>query len=52
MELNPKLVMNQLAKEKELYTRFRATKAFETLDAEVKGYEAYKKAQTDALMQQ
>lgn len=52
MELNPKLVMNQLAKEEELYTRFRATKAFESLDKEVKEYEAYKKSQTDALMAQ
>ncbi|MBL7016734.1 MAG: hypothetical protein ISR84_04165 [Kiritimatiellales bacterium] len=52
MELDPKLVMNQLEKEEELYTRFRATKAFESLDKEVKEYEAYKKAQTDALMAQ
>ena len=52
MELDPKLVMNQLEKEEELYTRFRATKAFESLDAEIKDYEAYKKAQVDALMEQ
>ena len=52
MELDPKLVMNQLEKEEELYTRFRATKAFESLDAEIKEYEAYKQAQTDALMAQ
>lgn len=52
MELDPKLIMNQLEKEKELYTRFRATKAFENLDTEIKEYEAYKKAQTDALMAQ
>ncbi|MBC8206002.1 MAG: hypothetical protein ISR85_00045 [Kiritimatiellales bacterium] len=52
MELDPKLVMNQLEKEEELYTRFRATKAFESLDAEIKEYEAYKKAQVDALMAQ
>ena len=52
MELNPKLVMNQLEKEEELYTRFRATKAFESLDAEIKDYEAYKNAQMDALMEQ
>jgi len=52
MELDPKIVMNQLEKEEELYTRFRATKAFESLDAEIKEYEAYKKAQTDALMEQ
>jgi len=50
MELNPKIVVNQLAKEEELYTRFRATKAFESLDKEIKEYEAYKKEQTDALM--
>jgi len=52
MELNPKLVMNQLAQEEELYTRFRATKAFENLDSEIKEYEAYKKSQTDALIAQ
>ncbi len=52
MELNPKIVMNQLAKEEELYTRFRATKAFESLDAEIKEYEAYRKEQRDALMEQ
>jgi len=52
MELDPKIVMNQLEKEEELYTRFRATKAFESLDAEIKEYEAYKRAQTDALMEQ
>ncbi|MBI9019957.1 MAG: hypothetical protein JEZ10_01710 [Verrucomicrobia bacterium] len=45
MELNPKAVMAQLEKEQELYTRFRATKAFENLDAEIKEYEAYKVAQ-------
>lgn len=50
MELNPKLIVNQLAKEKELYTRFRATKAFENLDSEIKEYEAYKAAQQEALM--
>lgn len=52
MELNPKIVMNRLAEEEELYTRFRATKAFESLDKEIKEYEAYKQAQTDALMAQ
>jgi hypothetical protein len=52
MELNPKIVMNQLEKEEELYTRFRATKAFESLDKEINEYEAYKKAQTDTLMAQ
>ena len=52
MELDPKLIMNQLEKEKELYTRFRSTKAFKNLDTEIKEYEAYKKAQTDALMEQ
>jgi len=45
MELNPKVVMAQLEKEQELYTRFRATKAFENLDQEIKEYEAYKAAQ-------
>ncbi len=45
MELNPKVVMAQLEKEKELYTRFRSTKAFENLDKEIKEYEAYKATQ-------
>ena len=42
MELDPQIVMTQLAKEKELYTRFQSTKAFETLDKEIKEYETYK----------
>lgn len=45
MELDPQIVMTQLTKEKELYPRFRATKAFENLDKEIKEYEAYKAAQ-------
>jgi hypothetical protein len=45
MELNPKLVMDQLEKAEELYTRFRATQAFENLDKEIEDYEAYKKSQ-------
>lgn len=52
MELDPKIVMSQLEKEEELYNRFRATKAFESLDKEIKEYEAYKKAQQAALMEQ
>jgi len=52
MELAPQVILDRLAKEKELDTRFRATKAFENLDAEIKKYEAYKKAQVDDLMAQ
>ena len=50
MELDPKIIMTQLAKEKELYTRFRASQAFEELDKEIQKYEAYKKEQANALM--
>jgi len=49
MVLDPKIIITQLEKEKELYTRFRATKAFEDLDAEITEYEAYKKAQQNAI---
>jgi outer membrane biogenesis lipoprotein LolB len=45
MVLDPSIIANQLAKEKELYTRFQATKAFENLDKEIKEYEAYKASQ-------
>ncbi len=45
MVLDPKIIANQLAKEKELYTRFQATKAFEALDKEIEEYEAYKASQ-------
>ena len=45
MVLDPKVIADQLAKQKELYTRFQATKAFEELDKEIKDYEAYKAAQ-------
>jgi len=45
MELNPQIIIQQLSKEKELYTRFQSTKAFENLDQEIKEYEAYKAAQ-------
>lgn len=45
MVLDPKIIADHLAKEKELYTRFQATKAFETLDKEIKEYEAYKASQ-------
>lgn len=45
MELDPQIIMTQLAKEKELYTRFRASKAFEELDKEIQKYEAYKATQ-------
>lgn len=45
MELNPKLIVSQIEKNEELYTRFRASKAFEELDREIKEYEAYKAGQ-------
>lgn len=52
MELDPKVIMTRLEKEKELYSRFRATKAFKSLDTEIKEYEACKKAQPDARLEQ
>lgn len=45
MELNPKLILDEISKNEELYTRFRASKAFEELDKEIKEYEAYKAGQ-------
>ncbi|QHI69019.1 LPP20 family lipoprotein [Tichowtungia aerotolerans] len=45
MELNPKIILDQFEKEEQLYTRFRASKAYEELDKEIKEYEAYKKEQ-------
>lgn len=45
MVLDPKIIADQLSKEKELYTRFQATRAFEALDREIKEYEAYKAQQ-------
>jgi len=49
MELDPRMVLTQLAKEKELYTRFQASKAFENLDKEIKEYEAFKAGQMTPL---
>lgn len=49
MELNPKIILDQFEKDEALYTRFRASKAYEELDKEIKEYEAYKKEQQNAL---
>ena len=38
-------LMQQLKKKEELYTRFRASQAFEELDDEVKKYEEWKAKQ-------
>jgi len=45
MVLDPKVIAEQLAKEKDLYARLQKTKAFATLTQEVKTYEAFKTAQ-------
>jgi len=45
MALDPKVIAEQLAKEKELYARLQKTKAFATLTQEIKTYEAFKTAQ-------
>jgi hypothetical protein len=44
MELDPKIIAEQLAKEKELYARLQKTKAFATLTQEIKAFEAFKTA--------
>lgn len=49
MVLDPQVIADQLAKEKELYTRFRATQAFEELDDEIEAYEAFKAKQAAAM---
>lgn len=49
MVLNPRVIADQLAKEKELYTRFRASQAFEELDKEIEAYETYKAEQLKAM---
>ena len=45
MVLDPKVIADQLAKEKELYARLQKTKAFGELTKEIKAYEAFKAAQ-------
>jgi hypothetical protein len=45
MVLDPQTIADQLAKEKELYTRLQSTKAFDELDKEIKEYEAWKASQ-------
>ena len=45
MALDPKVIAEQLAKEKELYARLQKTKAFAALTQEIKTYEAFKAAQ-------
>jgi hypothetical protein len=45
MVLDPKVIADQLAKEKELYARLQKTKAFGELNKEIKAYEAFKTAQ-------
>jgi len=45
MALDPKVIADQLAKEKDLYTRLQPTKAFGALDQEVKAFAAFKAAQ-------
>jgi hypothetical protein len=43
--LDPKVIDDQLAKEKELYARLQKTRAFAALTQEIKTYEAFKTAQ-------
>ena len=45
MVLDPKVIADQLAKEKELYARLQTTKAYAALDKEVKAFAAFKAAQ-------
>jgi hypothetical protein len=52
MVLDPQVIADQLAREKELYTRFRATQAFEELDQEIEAYDAYKAEQQKRMMGQ
>lgn len=49
MEINPKIILDQFQKQEQLYTRFRASKAYEELDKEIQEYEAYKKEQMGAM---
>jgi len=45
MVLDPKVIADHLAKEKELYARLQKTKAFGELNKEIKAYETFKAAQ-------
>lgn len=45
MSLDPQVIADQLAKQKELYTRFRSSEAFKELDSEIKRYDEWKKLQ-------
>ncbi len=45
MVLDPKVIADQLAKEKELYARLQTTKAYAALDKEVKAFAAFKAVQ-------
>jgi hypothetical protein len=44
MVLDPKAIVDQLAKEKDLFERLQTTKAFEELDKEIRAYEVFKAA--------
>jgi hypothetical protein len=46
MVLDPKVIADQLAQEKDLYARLQKTKAFAALTQEVKTYEAFKAAKS------
>ena len=45
MALDPKAIADQLAQEKDLYTRLKVTKSFETLTREIKTYATFKASQ-------
>jgi hypothetical protein len=45
MALDPKVIAEQLAKEKELYARLQKTKAFEALNQEANAFAAFKATQ-------
>lgn len=45
MVLDPKIIADQLAQQKDLFARLQPTKAFGTLTQEIKTYEAFKAAQ-------
>jgi hypothetical protein len=40
-------LMDEIKKNKELYTRFRASEVYKELDSEVQKYEEWKKAQKE-----
>lgn len=52
MEVTPKIILDQFQKQEQLYTRFRASKAYEELDKEIQEYEAFKKKQAGDLRAQ